>query len=395
MINEEFKERLERLENELTALRDSTTVGLEDRVQRAQAALDAITTLVESTKAAAAAATESQRLATSALTETQAKQAEVAAVSTQAVATRTQIADQQAVIATKSDHIQQAQEHADKVRAELDRTLTAAQQEATATEGHKESAQSAGDTATKVLAEIRSLKGAAESETTAAAAARRQGEEAATIAKSLAEKAATIETRVADYEKKLAELHRESAAHLKTILTHLPGATAAGLASAFDKRRQGFLKPTTQWQWLFIGALVLIVLLTGTALWHVLQAGTAPTYDELVRMWLARLPVMIALVWLALHASHEAALAKRLEEDYGYKAAIATCFEGFKKQMAEVGTNVPAESPLARLLENTLRTIAAPPGRIYDKHALSATPAEEAKQAAQLVADALNKPKPT
>lgn len=58
------------------------------------------------------------------------------------------------------------------------------------------------------------------------------------------------------------------------------------------------------------GALVLLVI---SGLWHICQANTFPTYDELGRLWLARLPVAGALVWLAVYASHESALAKRLE----------------------------------------------------------------------------------
>lgn len=386
MTNKDLDDRLSHLESEVAAIRTATPAELEERMKGAQAALTALTVLGDSAKATAVGLAAT-------LADAQGKQAEIAAVATQAVAAKTQIADLQAIIATKSDHIQNAQEHADKVRADLDRTLTAAQQQATATEGHKKSAQSAAETGNQVLAEIRSAKSVAEAELAAAAAARRQAEEATTVAKALADKSATVEARIATYEKELEVLRNECAASLKTIVALLPGATAAGLAHAFDVRRQSFLTPASRWQWMFIGSLLAIVFLTGSALWHVFQVGTPPSYDELIRMWLARLPVMIALIWLALHSSHEAALAKRLEEDYGYKAAIASCFEGFKKQMSEVGTNVPADSPLALLLENTLKTIAAPPGRIYDKHSLAATPADEARQATRAIAETITKGK--
>jgi hypothetical protein len=100
-------------------------------------------------------------------------------------------------------------------------------------------------------------------------------------------------------------------------------------------------------------------------------------------LWLSRLPIAGALVWLALHASRESALAKRLEEDYGYKSAIAACFEGFRKQMSEIGKDVAPDSPLAKLCSNTLTTIATPPGVIYEKHALTVTPSDELKKAAK------------
>jgi predicted fused transcriptional regulator/phosphomethylpyrimidine kinase len=105
---------------------------------------------------------------------------------------------------------------------------------------------------------------------------------------------------------------------------------------------------------------------------------------------LARLPIAGALVWLALYASRESALAKRLEEDYGYKSAIASCFEGFRKQMSEVGKDVVSSSPLAKLCGDTLTTVAAPPGRIYDKHNLTVTPASEFTEAAKAAVDVVN-----
>jgi hypothetical protein len=374
--------RLAQIETDIAFLRSAMPPELEERARNAQAILVTLGTLQESARASVAAISNS-------LAEAQAKQAEITTVATQAISARTQISDQQGVIATKSEHIQNAQEHADKVRADLDRALTAAQQQATATEGHSSGAKSAAEAASKILADIRSTKGSADAELAAAAAARRQSEEALAVAKALSEKAATIEARVLAYEADLEKMKRESEAQLATITGLLPGATAAGLASAFDARRKSFLLPSSRWQLVFILSLLAIIALTGSALWNLISAGTAPTYDELFRMWLARAPVMIALVWLALHASHEGGLAKRLEEDYGYKAAIAACFEGFKKQMAEVGATVQPNSPLAHLLENTLQTIAAPPGRIYDKHSLSATPAGEATQFAKQVNETL------
>lgn len=40
----------------------------------------------------------------------------------------------------------------------------------------------------------------------------------------------------------------------------------------------------------------------------------------------------------------------------------------------DAGALMSSDSALAELLNNTLETIAAPPGRIYDKHSLAATP---------------------
>lgn len=344
--------------------------------------------IIATAKTAAASAGDSQTQTAACLTEAQARLAEVVAASTQATAATTKIADVQAVIASKSEHIQDAQAHADRVRADLDRALTAATQQVTAAEAEKSNAQSAAENASKLLTEIQTAKGAVELEAATVLAARKNAEESATVAKGLAEKSATVEARIADYEHRLAELNRLSAELLDKSEKILLGSTAVGLAHAFDARRQTFLKPHGRWQWIFIGSLTLIVILAGTGLWQVYHAATAPTYDELVRMWLSRLPVAAALVWLALHASHESALAKRLEEDYAYKSAISTCFEGFRKQMSDIGKDAEGNSALAKLCGDTLTTIAAPPGRIYDMHKLTVSLIDELKQLVKTANDA-------
>lgn len=201
-------------------------------------------------------------------------------------------------------------------------------------------------------------------------------------AKNLAARSDTIEQRIESYESTLTELQTQSQEQLKSIQDLLPGATAAGLASAFDKRRQTFLLPAQRWQWLFVGSLGALVALALSGLWHIYGGGTTLTWDELARLWLARLPIAGALVWLALHASRETALAKRLEEDYGYKAAIAASFQGFQKQMAELAEDAKNGSPLGKLCEDTLSTLANPPGRIYDKHKLTVSPTTELQTAA-------------
>lgn len=369
---------------------DTANSAPDELLQRAQAVLVELNTQCEAARVAKAAIDEAQRLATTTMAEVQAKATEVGSIATQAVAAKTQITDAQAVIASKSEHIQEAQAHADRVRAELDRVLTTTKQHLTTAEGFKNNAQSHADAANQLLTAIRAIKANADSDLAATNAARKGAEDALATAKRLADRADAVDKRIAEYENQLKALTERCEAQLKLITDLLPGATAAGLAHAFDNRRKTFLRPAGRWQLLFVLSVLSIVGLTVMALWHSFTDGAAPTYDELFRMWLARLPVMIALVWLALHSSREAALAKRLEEDYGYKAAIAACFEGFKNQVSAVGGSVSPDSALARLLKNTLQTIAEPPGRIYDKHALAVTPADEAKEALKMTAGAVS-----
>lgn len=372
---------------------NSSAMTPEEAIESTRKALAVILGFSETAKQAAQAAGESQRAILAMLTDAQAKLSEIASVATQAVAARTQITDEQSVIATKSAHIQSAQDHADKVRADLDRALTSATQSTTEAEGLRSRTQTAADAAGTLVTTILTIKGSVETDASAIGTARKAAEESTAATKSLADKASTTDTRLAAYETRLNELGQQCTSQLKKIEALLPGATSAGLAHAFNERRQTFLKPHNRWQWLFVGSVLAIVALAATGLWQVYKLQTAPSYDELVRLWLSRLPIAGALVWLALHSSRESALAKRLEEDYGYKSAIASCFEGFQKQMSELETTVAPDSPVAKLCANTLSTIATPPGRIYDKHELTVSPTSELEQVAKTVTNVVTTPK--
>lgn len=212
-----------------------------DEVSRNVIDIASIKQSSESAKAAAREASESQRLIASVLAEAQTKLAEITTAATQAVAAKTQIVDDQAVIATKSDHIQKAQEHADTVRANLDRALTAATQKATEAEGQKSRVQSAADAVTQLLTDVRTAKGSADTDVEAISAALKSSEESAGLTKGLAEKAETIEVRIAAYESRLAGLETQCANQLKTIESLLPGATSAGLATLSTNDARLFL----------------------------------------------------------------------------------------------------------------------------------------------------------
>ena len=63
-------------------------------------------------------------------------------------------------------------------------------------------------------------------------------------------------------------------------------------------------------------------------------------------------------------------LSLRLEEDYAYKEAISTAFEGYKREMEKITvSDGQGPAPLTTLCTNILRAIAERPGRIYEgKH---------------------------
>lgn len=351
----------------------------------------AIAKYVESAKSAAKDAADLKAAIASALSDSQTRLADIETARTQALAAKTKIEADQTVIATKSAHIQDAQEHADRVRANLDRELTAATKQATDAEGQNTRAQSAADNTAELLTKVRTTKATADTDAEAIAAVRKSAEESTAITKGLADKSAAIESRIMAYETQLDDFKVQCANQLKTIESLLPGAASAGLAHDFDKRRQTFLEPQRKWENRFIGSVVAFVILATVSFLEMYFSTSAPTWDAALLYWIFRIPMAGGLIYLAVHSSREAALAKRLEEDYGYKAAVAASFMGFYKQMSEVGAAATSNAPLAKLFDDTLTTIASPPGRIYDKHKLTASPAEAMSVATKAVSDVIGR----
>ena len=362
---------------------------ISEALASARADIVALKDLLSAAEAAKATILEHLVLSTRTLADIQVRDRELATAATQSLAARTQITDAQAVIATKSDHIQNAQAHADKVRGDLDRSLTAAQTQLTDIEGSKARAKAAADTAAEMQVAATASKTAAEVEMGAVKRALEGAVADSAKTQALADKAAIIEERIAQYENTLKELHAGSATQLKTILALLPGATSAGLASAFDMRRKTFLEPTKRWQAIFVGSIALLVLLAATGVAQAYFSRASLNYDDLLRLWILRLPIAASLIWLALHSSREASLAKRLEEDYGFKSAISSSFQGFQQQMKEIGVSAAPGSPLGKLCEDTLATLASHPGRIYEKHALTITPAAEIAEIVKATVEAV------
>jgi hypothetical protein len=367
------------------------TTSVDSLLERATQAFTALEEYVRQASAGVSTINENQVQVGAVLADAQLKLQEVSAVATQAAAAKSQVTDAQAVIATKSDHIDGAQKHADKVRGDLDRALTAAQAHVVEAEGLKSRAEAIADNVEEIQAAVTSSRADADAARNATRQALSEAQAATAEAQKLAVKADEVDSQIRLYEKNLTELTRRSDEQLNTIISLLPGATSAGLASAFDARRQTFLGPSNRWQQYFVWSIFALVIVAGTGLLQVYLNADALTYEKLIRLWLARLPIAGALIWLALYASREAALAKRLEEDYGFKAAIAASFQGFQKQMHEIHETVGADSPLAKLCYNTLAEISNPPGRIYDKHELTVSPSGEVKELVGAVTETVGK----
>lgn len=156
----------------------------------------------------------------------------------------------------------------------------------------------------------------------------------------------------------------ESAEGLGKQLEYLlPGATSAGLASAFRKRRLVFTRPKLVW--VFTLAASLLGLFFVAYLDPARAQLGEPTIANASAYLLGRLPFALPLVWLALYAGRRHSQALRLEEEYAHKEVLSRSFEGYKKQIAELEGSESGNKHTLELIGHTLRAMALHPGRIY------------------------------
>ena len=198
--------------------------------------------------------------------------------------------------------------------------------------------------------------------------------------KALASVADDVNRRVGDYEKKLEALQAKFSETRKAVEDLLPGATSAGLASAFRKQRLAFVLPKLGWLLLFIASIAGLVLLGTVVLWERGSLGflidkqpppmaAQADWGDVVRFFLQRLAVAAPLIWLAVLSARNYKLGSRLSDEYAFKEALSATFEGYKTQMAEISRDpklVLKDAPLMLLCHNILRILSENPTRVYD-----------------------------
>jgi len=170
--------------------------------------------------------------------------------------------------------------------------------------------------------------------------------------------------------KELSDLNQryvqEFESRTKEIETLLPGATSAGLASAFADRKRDIQKNQKWWAFLLIGSAIGIVGFGGFSLtsWGS-QIGLASSFA-------GRVVIIAGLILLEEFARRNFNIISRLAESYAYKEALAKSYFGYKKQMEEIPmpTNQNGESIMGHsvLMKTFLEKLEDEPGKhVFDK----------------------------
>ena len=174
--------------------------------------------------------------------------------------------------------------------------------------------------------------------------------------------ASDVHRRLVEYEAEIVRLTTAYSDMQTKLEGLLPHATSAGLASAFHNQKARFTKPQRNWLGLFVVTIIALLITGGLGL-----PASNESWDSIVRHFINRLPLVAPLVWLAIYAGHHYSMALRMEEDYAFKEAVSTAFEGYKREMLAIPASAVSDvSPLVTLCENVLQALAERPGRIYD-----------------------------
>ena len=144
------------------------------------------------------------------------------------------------------------------------------------------------------------------------------------------------------------------------------------------------------WGSFFVVTIVCLIISGSSGISSILTAATAgspDSWDQILRHLASRLPIVAPLVWLAIYAGRHYTLALRVEEEYSFKEAVSTSFEGYKKELANIsGAEHP---PIVTLCENVLQTLAQRPGRIYEGRQEDITPFSQFKSILEKTLDAV------
>ena len=146
----------------------------------------------------------------------------------------------------------------------------------------------------------------------------------------------------------------------------LPGATSAGLASAFAERKQAIEKNKIWWAVLLIISAVALIIF---GIFSLTPWGSSMGVASSIP---GRTVIIAGLILLEEFARRNFNIISRLAESYAYKEALAKSYFGYKKQMEEISmpsTNVDADVKGHSVLMKTfLDKLEDEPGKhVFDK----------------------------
>ena len=140
----------------------------------------------------------------------------------------------------------------------------------------------------------------------------------------------------------------------------LPGATSAGLASAYQKERKNIETKLKGWQTIFWGSVLVFLVCFGIYFWK--------TFDESFSYvsFLKSLPLWIFSGFFTFFSTKQISEYKRLASEYAYKEALNTTYMGYEKAIQESNNQELKEKLLQIIIQtaefNPSTTLSKPHG---------------------------------
>ena len=145
----------------------------------------------------------------------------------------------------------------------------------------------------------------------------------------------------------------------------LGDANRTGMAASFTKQKKDLMGPMIMWILWFAFSIIGLVVMGVKYLAPLLESGKLEQLPS-------RLALTAPLIWLGWFSAKQYGYTSRLREDYAYKEASASSFEGYKREASQVSPEM-----LKNLLETAIKNLGDNPIRIYSGHENHASPLNE------------------
>lgn len=191
----------------------------------------------------------------------------------------------------------------------------------------------------------------------------------------------------------------------------LPGATSAGLSSAYSEMHDKFSTEVRDYGRYFYASiailLLIIVLVNMPSIWNYIISLFQDEYPKgifinsfkvaiphgsftlngqevslgnraitILDSFIYKLPFILPAIWLVLFVSRRRNEAQRLAQEYAHKKVLAKSYESYKQQIEKLSTE-EQNKLLPILMENMLKAIALNPAETLDRNHKEPTPVEE------------------
>ncbi|EQD27219.1 conserved hypothetical protein, membrane, partial [mine drainage metagenome] len=161
------------------------------------------------------------------------------------------------------------------------------------------------------------------------------------------------------------ELFKEFKNYRDQIDGLLGDANRTGMAASFTKQKKDLNGPRIMWILWFAASIIGLVVLEVKYLAPLLESGKLEQIPF-------RLALTAPLIWLGWFSAKQYGYTSRLREDYAYKEASASSFEGYKREAIQVNQEM-----LKNLLDIAIKNLGDNPIRIYSGHENHASPLTE------------------